>query len=279
MPIQHPGRLGNEPTWNSDRKEPQMADEIVLTFSFESPLPADGLGEVFVALARDYKEATKGRILVIKSIQGGSIIVALTDAAIAIAPYAGVAVAGVGAVNAVATFAKNLKEWFGRAKSDEGRKRLYRRGKKAAGQRSVEAIIATAAKNGLGVRVKHMSPNGEILEAELTPAQAVQAYEMPVVQPARVAEIEATERRALARPDVMVAIEKLRDAGNANLSPIQIESLVDIIVTALQLAGAEYTLPSIASHLEMHGMHEFAEAVRKHIKGSGGTFVPPINTT
>jgi hypothetical protein len=130
-----------------------MADEIVLTFNFEASPPADGLGEVFVALARDYKEATKGRVLVIKSIQSGSIIVALTDAAFAAAPYAGGALVGVGAVNAVATFAKNLKEWFGRAKSDEGRKRLYRRGKKAAGQRSVEAMITTAAKNGLGVRV------------------------------------------------------------------------------------------------------------------------------
>jgi hypothetical protein len=128
------------------------------------------------------------------------------------------------------------------------------------------------------VRVKHTSPKGETIEAELTPAQAVQAFERSVAQPTKVAEIEATERRALARPDVMVAIEKLRDAGSANLSPVQIESLVDIIVTALQLAGAEYTLPSIASHLEMHGMHEFAEAVRRHIKGSGGTLMPPITT-
>jgi hypothetical protein len=257
-----------------------MADEIVLTFNFETSPPADGLGEVFVALARDYKESTKGRVLVIKSIQSGSIIVALTDAAIAAASYVGEGLVVVGAVNALATFAKNLKEWFGRAKSDEGRERLYRRGKKAAGQRSVEAMITTAAKNGLGVRVKYTSPEGEILEAELTPAQAVQAHEVSVVQPAKVAEIiEATERRALARPDVMVAIEKLRDAGNANLSRIQIESLVDIIVTALQLAGAAYTLPSIASQLEMHGMPEFAEAVRRHIKGSGGTLASPITKT
>jgi hypothetical protein len=181
-----------------------------------------------------------------------------------------------GAANAVATFAKNLKEWFGRAKSDEGRKRLYRRGKKAAGQRSVEAIITVAAKNGLGVRVKYTSPKGEIIEAELTPAQAAQAVEMSAARPTRVAEIEAKQRPALARPDVMAAIEKFRDAGNANLSPVQIESLVDIIVTALQLAGAEYTLPSIAAHLEMHGMHEFAEAVRRHIEGPGGALTPPI---
>lgn len=263
---------------DSYRKEVQMADEIILTFNFEASPPVDGLGEVFVALARDYKEATKGRVLVIKSIQSGSIVVTLTDAALAVAPYAGGVLVGVGAVNAVATFAKNLKEWFGHAKSGEGRKRLYRRGKKAAGQRSVEAMITTAAKNGLGLRVKHTSAKGEILEAELTPTQAVQAYEMSVVHPTKVAAIEATERRALGRPDVMVAIEKLRDAGNANLSPIQIESLVDIIVTALQMAGAEYALPSIASHLEMHGMHEFAEAVRKHIRGSGGTLAPPITT-
>jgi hypothetical protein len=84
-----------------------MADEIVLKFSFEASPPVRGLGDVFVALARDYKEATKGRVLVIKSIQSGSIIVTLTDAALAVAPYAGGVLVSVGAVNAVATFAKN----------------------------------------------------------------------------------------------------------------------------------------------------------------------------
>ena len=128
------------------------------------------------------------------------------------------------------------------------------------------------------MRVKHTSAKGEILEAELTPAQAVQAFERSAVQPKKAVEIESTESRALARPDVVAAIEKLRDAGNANLSPIQIESLVEIIVTALQLAGAEYALPSIASHLEMHGMHDFAEAVRKHIKGPGATATLPVTT-
>ena len=93
-----------------------MADEIVLTFNFEMSPSADGLGEVFVALARDYNEATEGRVLVIKSIQSGSIVVALTDAALAAAPYAGGTLAIIGAVNAVAAFAKNLKEWFGRAR-------------------------------------------------------------------------------------------------------------------------------------------------------------------
>ncbi|WP_156898506.1 hypothetical protein [Bradyrhizobium erythrophlei] len=255
-----------------------MADEIVLAFHFDTPPPADGFGDVFVALARDYNEATEGRVLVIKSIQSGSIIVALTDAALAAAPYAAGALVVIGAANAVATFAKNLKEWFGRAKSDEGRKRLYRRGKKAPGQRSVEAIITVAAKNGLGARVKYTSPKGEVIEAELTPAQAVQAVEMSATRPTKLAEIEAKQRRALARPDVMAALEKLRDAGNANLSPVQIESLIDIIVAALELAGAEYALPSIAAHLEMHGMHEFAKAVRKHIKRPGGTLAPPITT-
>jgi hypothetical protein len=37
----------------------QMADEIVLAFHFDTSLPADGFGEVFVALARDLKKRPK----------------------------------------------------------------------------------------------------------------------------------------------------------------------------------------------------------------------------
>src|SRR4051794_2271870 len=143
----------------------RMAHELVLTFDFETSLPADELGEVFTALARDYRDMTKGRVLVVKRVESGSIIATLTDAALAAAPYAAGSVAVIVAINSLAEFAKNLKEWFSHAKSDKGKKRLYRRGKKSPGQRSVEAIIKTAASTGSRVRVKHTTEKGETLEA------------------------------------------------------------------------------------------------------------------
>ncbi len=122
-----------------------MANELILTLNFETPPPADELGEVFAALGRDYRDSTKGRVLVVTSVRDGSIIATLTDLALTVSPYVAGGVATVAAVNSLTTFAKNLKEWFGKAKSDEGKKRLYRKGKKASGQRSVEAIVKTAA--------------------------------------------------------------------------------------------------------------------------------------
>src|SRR5688500_13229874 len=141
-----------------------MANELVLRFDCELPPPADELGEVFAALARDYREMSKGRTLVVTRVDSGSIIITLTDAVLAAAPYLAAGVGGglavMTAINTVAEFAENLRNWFGRAKSDEGKQRLYRKGKKSPGQRSIEAIIKTAAATRSHVSVKHTKPNG-----------------------------------------------------------------------------------------------------------------------
>jgi len=41
----------------------------------------------------------------------------------------GAVVAGMAAVNTIDKFAENLKKWFGRAKTDEGKRRLYKKGR------------------------------------------------------------------------------------------------------------------------------------------------------
>jgi hypothetical protein len=261
-----------------------MAHEIILTFDFEFAPTAGDLGEVFSALSRDYRDASNGGTLVVTRVESGSIIVTLTDAALTAAPYAAVIVGGtistMAAIDTIDKFAENLKKWFGRAKTDEGKRRLYRKGKKSPGQRSVEAIINTAAKTRSRARVKYSKANGEILEAEVSPAEAIEIRHVTEPDAAQPKKVEATVERALTvRPEVESAVEKLRKAGSENLSQSQIEAVVDIIVTALQSSGAEHALPEIASQLEMHGLFEFAGAVRRHIRGSGGTRLPPIATT
>lgn len=259
-----------------------MAHEIILTFDFEFAPTAEDLGEVFLALSRDYRDASNGGTLVVTRVESGSIIVTLTDAALTAAPYAAVIVGGtistMAAINTIDKFAENLKKWFGRAKTGEGKKRLYRKGKKSPGQRSVEAIINTAAKTRSRARVKYSKANGETLEAEVSPAEAIEirnVAEPDAAQPKKV----TVERPLTVRPEVESAVEQFRKAGSENLSQSQIEAVVDIIVAALQSSSAEHALPKIASQLEMHGLFEFAGAVRRHIRGSGGTLLPPITTT
>lgn len=255
-----------------------MANEIVITFDFETAPAAEDLGQVFTALARDYHDASDGT-LVVTRVESGSIIVTLTDAALAALPYAAGGVAVIAAINTIDKFAENLKKWFGRAKTPEGKKRLYRKGKKLPGQRSVEAIITTAAKTGSRAKVKHTKANGETLEAEISPAEAKEIRETAADNAAESKRLAQSEGRALsARRDIGVAVERLRQAGSENLSQTQIEAVVEIVVSMLQSNGAGHALPELASQLDMHGLFEFATAVRKHIRGTGGTLLPPITT-
>jgi hypothetical protein len=245
-----------------------MANELLLTFDFETPVSAENLAEVIVALGRDYRESTDGRTLVVSRVETGSVTLTFIDAVMAAAPYVVSGVAIVQGVNALATFAENVKKWFGRAKTDEGKKRLQRRGKKLPGQRSVEAILAIAAKTGSHVKVKHTKPNGETLEAELTPSEALAnqfAKERAKLAKARV--------QRPAAPDVQDVIIRLEHAYKKNRSLTELEAIMDVIVAVLRTANAEHLLSEIASELSVRGQHAIAEVVRQRIHrgGTGGT--------
>jgi hypothetical protein len=259
-----------------------MAHEIILTFDFEFAPTAEDFGEVFSALSRDYRDASNGGTLVVTRVESGSIIATLTDAALTAAPYAAALVGGtistMAAINTIDKFAENLKKWFGRAKTDDGKKRLYRKGKKSPGQRSVEAIINTAAKTRSRARVKYSKSNGETLEAEFSPAEAIEIRNVAASDSAQLKKV-TIERPFTARQEVESAVKKFQKAGSENLSQSQIEAIVDIIVAAMQSSGAEHALPELASQLELHGLFEFADAVRRHIRGSGGTLLPTTTTT
>jgi hypothetical protein len=253
-----------------------MEDQLILAIDFETPPPAAELGEIFAVLARDYRDMTRGRVLVVTRVESGSITATLTDAALAAVPYVAGGIAVIAGANQLAKFAENLQKWFGYAKSDKEKKRLYGKGKKAPGQRSVEAIVKVAANTGSYVRVKHTTAKGETLEAELSPAEAtsiVHAIEAEKAVPQKM------ERMTVDIPAVRRAIDRFQQAGTTNLSPIEIQTLVDIVVAVLQEAGAGHLLSEIASQLEARGLLNFADAVRAQIRPSGGKLEPPRTTT
>jgi hypothetical protein len=246
----------------------------------------------FSALARDYRETTKGRTLVVIRMDSGSIIATLTDAAIAAARYAKPAAEGghavITAINALATFAENLKKWFGYAKSDTDKNRLYRKGKKSPGQLSVEQIVKTAANTGSHLRMKYNSEKGESLEVELTPAEAISARERRLAPDAA----RKGRRRPLAIDSEDLALpqtnerlsrglqamidEHLQRIAAQDLSPTE----VHVIITALLAAGAGHLLPRIVSALEARGHHKIAQAFRQYIHLTTHTRkLPPTTTT
>lgn len=253
-----------------------MADELILKLDFERTPSAEDLGEIFSALGRDYHEMSDGRTLVVIRVESGSIILTLTDAALA---GVGAGFALMTAINTLAEFAKNLKKWFDYAKSHKERKRLYRKGKKSPGQRSVEAIVKTAVNTGSHVSVKYKTAKGETLEVELTPAEAIGALEQLPTDDIKKVRREPTQRILRSAPEVQRTIKQLEQIGAQNLSPTELHAVVDVIVAVLEAAGAGYLLPQIASELEMRGFHNIAHSVRQHIHSSRGTHEPPRTTT
>jgi hypothetical protein len=210
---------------------------------------------------------TKGRVLVVTRLESGSIIATLTDLALTALPYVTDGVAAVIAVNALADFAKHLKEWFGYAKSHAGKRRLYRKGKKSSGQRSVEAIVKIGASTGSRVLVKHRTERGETLVAELTPTEAVEAAEHASAEKTKAIRQRRSRERA-AFSDVESAVERL--SGVNKLSPKEAQAVVDVVVAVLRAAGAGHLLEEIASELEERGLESVAGAVRQHIRASRG---------
>jgi hypothetical protein len=77
---------------------------------------------------------------------------------------------------------------------------------------------------------------------------------------------ESTDATIPAPPELQGAIEHFRQIGALNLSPTEVHALVAAIVAVLQAAGAGHLLPKIALALEMRGLYNIAEAVRKHIR-------------
>ena len=151
-----------------------MADELIVTLSFETPPRADDLGELLTALARDYRDMTKGRVLVATRLEFGSTIIWLKDLAQHALPYVKDALEVAKGVKAIADFARLLNDWLNRAKSGKAKKQLYHRGRKPPALRSIEAIIKIAASAGGTIRIKHIGANGETFEVEMTSTQAAE---------------------------------------------------------------------------------------------------------
>jgi len=151
-----------------------MDDRLIITIGYnetdETALRAGDLGTLFTALARDYKDVTKGRVLVVVSIRRGSIIATLTDWALQSLPYVRGRVETAEGVKALADFWKLLKELIDQAGAGKWKKR---RGRKMPVQQSVEAIIEIAAESGRPVRLEHRRANGATLKVVMSAQQAV----------------------------------------------------------------------------------------------------------
>jgi hypothetical protein len=257
-----------------------MEDLLIITIEYEIAPRADNLGELFSALARDYKDITNGRVLVVTSIEHGSIIATLTDWAVNAIPYVKDAVELAKGAKAVADFGKILKEWIDGANTGK-KKQVRRRGRKSPGQRSIKAILKVAADNGRSVWVKHTNAEGDTFEVEMSGPQAVKLREDAFADQASAVERkyvppEVTPAR-IPPPDLKQAIDRLYEPG-IDLSSGSADAIIDALVDVLQAANLDYLIPQIVADLKNQGMHALAALLEARAHRSDGKHEPPLTT-
>ncbi len=235
---------------NSSGQIPQNA--MLLTIRNDRPLLAPELGELLLALSRDYREVNRGRSLAVTRIQTGTILITLSDVLAAAKPYLmdGVQVA-IGA-KAIVVFITSLRGLIAKRKgADHPAKHDTRKGP----HRSVEAMVKIAAETGRELLIRHVAASGETLEVDLSPADAAAIREQTrhVQQQLRIRE----EIPVMPVKSFADEIERIGVTDVSGLHP-----LITTVVRLLVQTGNERLVEMLAKELETRGYSEWAAGVR-----------------
>lgn len=255
-----------------------MENQLVVVIDYERRPRAEDIGALFSALAKDYKTVSRGRILVVASIDHGSIIATLVDWAFQAVPYIKATVETAKGAKALADFSKLLKDSIIAAKSPNSAK-LPSTGQRSV-HRSMKALVKTAAENGCNIRLKHVEADGESFEVEMTAPQAVEAQKV-LEAPKAIREPTAMTRYARTEqlPEVQQAIGRLYGPDAAAYSPTEAQAIADSLFEILEAMGLTEIIPHLIGDLRQKGSYALADALRSKLNGRGGKHEPPLTTT
>jgi hypothetical protein len=147
--------------------------ELALTLDSARRLAAADLGELFSTLARDYRQFTRGRTLVVVRLQTGSLYAYFRDAFDTFEPYGKEALEIVKTVKSIKEFVQTLAGVFRRAKEHPGTLAELRN-QRQVGAKSIDAFLKIAAKSQSVVQLRHRTAEGEIIDLKVTPIEAIQ---------------------------------------------------------------------------------------------------------
>jgi hypothetical protein len=248
--------------------------ELVLLISDGRPVRASELGELLTALARDYRQVSRGRLLVVTQLESGSLWILLKDAALAAKPYLTETAEYTKAAQALFEFARGLKRNLARKKSADGEAVDPA---KSGPFRSIESIVKVAADTGAELSLKYAGSAGEVIEITLTPVEAIEIRERDKVA-AYQARIEQEDRRLL--PSHSRAEDRAKAlADELELLAISDSSepnpLIVAVVRLLRRSGNEPLIEMLAQELDGRGYPELAAAVRKQGSRDDDAESPP----
>jgi hypothetical protein len=240
-----------------------LQHEFMLCIGEGRPLQASELGEVLLALARDYRKINRGRDLAILRIESGSILVYLQDAAIAAAPYLKDAVEIAKGGKALFGFFNNIKDLLEKKQKKDTDLASVR---KQGAYRSIEAMVKIAADSGSNIKITHTTEAGESLEVNLTAKNAEELRVRSHQNKLAPDNIRSNKHLSLPPTRKMITadharlfadeIEKLALPGLSNPNP-----LIDMTVQLLLDSGNGHLVEVLAQELRDRGYNDLAAAV------------------
>lgn len=256
-----------------------MENQLIVVINYDRPPRAEDIGELFSALAKDYKTVSRGRVLVVASIDHGSIIATLTDWAFQALPYIQASVETAKGAKALADFGKLLKDSITAVKAPNAVKSLPPTSGRRSVHRTMKAIAKTAAENHCDIRIKHTEASGETFEVEMTARQAVEAQQVLEVPKA------VQEHAAIARhtqipqlPVVSEAIGRLYAPGAQAYSATEAQTIADALFEVLEAAGLIEIVSRLIADLRQKGSNALAEALQARLNDRKGRHEPPLTT-
>ncbi|WP_174020705.1 hypothetical protein G6L89_010430 [Agrobacterium fabrum] len=145
---------------------------LELRFSNHLATPARDIAEVLAALSDDYAKLTKGRELVVVDMREGSLILALKDAIVAVAPLMSSAKDVVEGVMAVTKLAQAVRAAITKETSGDDRN-LSSSKKRKTGAKSAEKLLQAALHSGGNVDFKYTeNGDGSVIALRVTSAEA-----------------------------------------------------------------------------------------------------------
>ena len=258
------------------------SDELLLTFDNERSLSSDDLGELLTALARDYRQVSRGRTLVVVRLETGTLFAGFTDAVAFITPYVHDALELAKAAKGIADFAGILRRFISPQK--ETQEKLFGRGRKAAGVRSAEALLKIAVNSGSEVVLKHVTAKGETFEAHVTPVEASllrrEAESRRASLPAVGSRVHLAEPRLALESyqpsQIADSLAQLYDDRATTGQTGDLQALVAAVSAALRNAGLGHLLEMIANDLLGRGLHQLAAALRVEARRPNRKNEPPL---
>jgi hypothetical protein len=261
--------------------------ELVLVLDNVRPLPAADLGELFSTMARDYRQLTRGRTLVVTRLETGSLHAYLQDALNQVAPYAKDVLEVVKAAKGIKEFARTLTEIFGRVKEHPSTLSQLK-SRRRAGARSIEAIVKIAAESQSEVDLHHETADGGIIDLKVTPIEAIRIREearahlasLPPAQTlARLTGNDATSKSLQSTPALFQPsdyADSLVRVRGSSLVEADVHTVVAALADSLTSVGLGSLISMIASNLEGRGHHDLAQMLRGATKSQNRDQEPPI---